>query len=153
MPQSGALPRNVPTCRVLCGDYGCGCYLNKKGAIWPLFLAPYAGKAHKTLHGGGGRRIRTYGGSPLNGFQDRRFRPLSQPTKSVSRIPSTKSAHYIAAHCAIKLLRGCHLSSRAAGIVTGPRDILSNDANRRSLGQREELCLLSDDLRLSDWLG
>ena len=30
---------------------------------------------------GGGRRIRTYGGSPLNGFQDRRFRPLSQPTK------------------------------------------------------------------------
>jgi hypothetical protein len=35
---------------------------------------------HKKVSGGG-RRIRTYGGSPLNGFQDRRFRPLSQPTK------------------------------------------------------------------------
>ena len=37
-------------------------------------------KKNKRLSGGG-RRIRTYGGSPLNGFQDRRFRPLSQPTK------------------------------------------------------------------------
>ena len=38
---------------------------------------------------GGGRRIRTYGGSLLNGFQDRRFRPLSQPTGA--RIIATSS--------------------------------------------------------------
>ena len=37
------------------------------------------------MFSGGGRRIRTYGGSPLNGFQDRRFRPLSQPTKTFYR--------------------------------------------------------------------
>ena len=31
---------------------------------------------------GGGSRIRTHGGVNLNGFQDRRFRPLSHPSKS-----------------------------------------------------------------------
>ena len=37
---------------------------------------------HRTIYtnNGGGRRIRTYGTSRFNGFQDRRFRPLSQPT-------------------------------------------------------------------------
>jgi hypothetical protein len=29
---------------------------------------------------GGGSRIRTHGGVNLNGFQDRRFRPLSHPS-------------------------------------------------------------------------
>jgi hypothetical protein len=29
---------------------------------------------------GGGSRIRTHGGVTLNGFQDRRFRPLSHPS-------------------------------------------------------------------------
>ena len=92
-------------------------------------------------------------GHPSTVFKTAAFDHSASPPKRFTGTLPAKCAHYIAAHCAIKLLRGCHLSSRAAGIVTGPRDILSNDADRRSLRQREELCLLSDDLRLSDWLG
>ena len=33
------------------------------------------------FNNGGGSRIRTHGASRHNGFQDRRFRPLSHPTK------------------------------------------------------------------------
>lgn len=36
--------------------------------------------AQKTLQGGGGG-IRTPGGLPLNGFQDRRIRPLCHPSR------------------------------------------------------------------------
>ena len=33
---------------------------------------------------GGGSRIRTHGGVTLNGFQDRRFRPLSHPSRTTA---------------------------------------------------------------------
>ena len=42
---------------------------HKKAALWGGFLIY-----------GGGPGIRTPGTSRFNGFQDRRFRPLSQPT-------------------------------------------------------------------------
>jgi hypothetical protein len=35
---------------------------------------------NKIDENGGGSRIRTHGGVTLNGFQDRRFRPLSHPS-------------------------------------------------------------------------
>lgn len=49
-------------------------YLHNKVDLYPYFQY------------GGGRRIRTYGALTLNGFQDRRFRPLSQPTKEMAII-------------------------------------------------------------------
>gem|GEM_PF-5389305 len=45
--------------------------------------APSSGSAisPKLDEFGGGSRIRTHGGVNLNGFQDRRFRPLSHPSR------------------------------------------------------------------------
>ena len=37
-------------------------------------------KISSTIFSGGGSRIRTHGAVTLNGFQDRRFRPLSHPS-------------------------------------------------------------------------
>ncbi len=49
----------------------------KKGACRVAIVTPGDSKLPCN---GGGPGIRTPGGSLLNGFQDRRFRPLSQPT-------------------------------------------------------------------------
>ena len=102
---------------------------------------------------GGGPGIRTPGTSRFNGFQDRRFRPLSQPTETVSRLPPNKSAHYIAALYAIKLLRYGQCSFRSTRVVTGSWNILLNDADRRNFGSRKKLRLLGYGLRFRNWLG
>ena len=53
----------------------------KKGAAGPLcYLHAHLLREQITLCNGGGPGIRTPGTSRFNGFQDRRFRPLSQPT-------------------------------------------------------------------------
>ena len=51
----------------------------KKGAAGPLRYV-HVLREQITLCNGGGPGIRTPGTSRFNGFQDRRFRPLSQPT-------------------------------------------------------------------------
>ena len=43
---------------------------------------------------GGERGIRTPGGLPLNGFQDRRFRPLSQLSEKLDYLTVCTCCHY-----------------------------------------------------------
>ena len=72
----------------------------KKGRQAPLLPSCYASES-RCMYIGGGPGIRTPGTSRFNGFQDRRFRPLSQPTIIVPGHPG-KRAHYIVAHASIK---------------------------------------------------
>ncbi len=55
---------------------------------------------------GGGSRIRTHGGVTLNGFQDRRFRPLSHPSRTTAHfLPSAAMMvnQFVGLHSAVPL--------------------------------------------------
>ena len=73
--------------------------VQKKGAAGPLcYLHAHLLREQITLCNGGGPGIRTPGTSRFNGFQDRRFRPLSQPTIIVPGRPGKSRALYRCAH-------------------------------------------------------
>ena len=56
-------------------------------------IQPLSHLSKRDLNNDGGSRIRTHGTSRHNGFQDRRFRPLSHPTKQDEFIlPEVQSA-------------------------------------------------------------
>ncbi len=82
------------------------------GVLPPHSLSRRAPSANSVIspdaQGGGGSRIRTHGGVTLNGFQDRRFRPLSHPSNFVTCSPTNydfrgQSFFFKSAHCMVDM--------------------------------------------------
>ena len=89
-------------------------------------------------------------------FKTAAFDHSASPPKIVPRVPSADSAHYIAAFCLIKfpIYRSLHRSSCAgtSGVVASSWHVLVHNRYCRRLRPREELSLLSNNLRLNNRL-
>ena len=72
---------------------------------------------------GGGPGIRTPGTSRFNGFQDRRFRPLSQPTRNC-HLPLAGQAW---------IIQSCNPGTRARGSCAGKRQPCAASATGSSV--------------------